>query len=260
MSNLFSVEGKNAVVVGGAGGIGQAIAQGLAEAGANVAIASRNVESLQRAQSEIKANVGVEVSYYTVDGTSEESVEALVAATVKDMGKIDILVCSQGLNKKFPAQEFPMDIFTQMMQVNIYGVMCCCKHYGKHMIENGYGKMVIVSSVRGKVATKGVGNAAYASTKGAVDMMTRQLASEFGQYGITVNALGPTITETPMMSKIIEQRGGDAYRKGLADDLPMRRMAVPEDCVGTALFLASPASDFLTGNILYPDGGLTCNR
>ena len=136
--------------------------------------------------------------------------------------------------------------------------MLCCKHFGQYMIKNGYGKIVNVSSVRGKIATKTPGNAGYCATKGAVDMLTRQLASEYGPHGITVNAFGPTVTETPMMKGIIEQRGGDAYRKALADALPMRKMAVPEDCVGTAIFLAAPASDFLTGNILYPDGGLTC--
>ena len=260
MYNYFDLAGKNAVVVGGAGGIGQAVAQGYAEAGCNVAIASRNEDSLKRAQAEIKEACGKEVKYFVCDASKEEEVEALVQKAVAEMGKIDILCCSQGLNKKFPAQEFPMDIYMQMLQINVYGLMCCAKHFGKHMMENGYGKIVLVSSVRGKVATKGPGNAGYCSTKGAVDMMTRQLASEFGPYGITVNAFGPTVTETPMMKNIIEQRGGDAYRKSLADDLPMRRMAVPEDCVGTALFLASPASDFLTGNILYPDGGLTCVR
>ena len=260
MYNYFDLAGKNAVVVGGAGGIGQAVAQGYAEAGCNVAIASRSEDSLKRAQAEIKEACGKEVKYFVCDASKEEEVEALVQKAVAEMGKIDILCCSQGLNKKFPAQEFPMDIYMQMLQINVYGLMCCAKHFGKHMMENGYGKIVLVSSVRGKVATKGPGNAGYCSTKGAVDMMTRQLASEFGPYGITVNAFGPTVTETPMMKNIIEQRGGDAYRKSLADDLPMRRMAVPEDCVGTALFLASPASDFLTGNILYPDGGLTCVR
>ena len=258
--NYFDIQGKNAVVVGGAGGIGQAIAQGLAEAGANVAIASRKEEGLKRAQAEIKEACGKTVSYYTVDAADEDSVAALVASAVKDMGKISILVCAQGLNKKFPAQDFPMDVYASLLQVNVYGLMCCCKHFGKHMIENGYGKIVLVSSTRSIVATKAPGNAGYCSTKGAVNMLTRQLASEYGPYGITVNALGPTVTETPMMTSVIEQRGGDAYRKSLADDLPMRRMAVPEDCVGTALFLSAPASDFLTGNILFPDGGLTCNR
>lgn len=260
--NLFDLTGKNAVVVGGAGGIGQAIAQGIAQAGAKVAIASRNEESLKRAQEEIKA-AGADVAYYKVDAVDEASVEALVKATVADMGKIDILVCAQGFNKKFDAKDFPMDTFRQMLDVNVVGFMMCAKHFGQHMIENGYGKMILLSSVRGKIATKGPGNAGYCSTKGAVDMMTKQLASEFGPYGITVNAIGPNITATPMMVSVFEKRAADAgvdvdtYLKQQGAGLPMRRMATPEDCIGPAVFLASPASDFLTGNILYPDGGLT---
>lgn len=255
--DMFSLEGKNAVVIGGAGGIGQAIAQGIAMAGARTVIVSRKEESLKRAQSEIKAACGIDVGYYIADAADESQIEALVAKTIADLGKVDILVCAQGLNKKYPAEDFPMDVFRQMLEINVVGVMMCCKHFGKQMIENGYGKIVILGSVRGKIATRAAGNAAYCTTKGAVDMMTRQLASEFGPHGITVNAIGPTVTETPMMTATIEQRGGDAYRKSLADQLPMRRMAKPEDCVGSAVFLASPASDFLTGNILYPDGGLT---
>ena len=258
MTNLFSLEGKCAVVVGGAGGIGQAVAQGLAEAGAKVAIASRKEESLQRAVREIKEACGIDVTYYIVDASDEASVEALAKKANEDMGKVDILVNSMGLNKKYNAEAFPMDVFRQMLDVNVVGVMLCCKHFGQYMIKNGYGKIVNVSSVRGKIATKGAGNAAYCSTKGAVDMMTRQLASEFGPHGITVNAFGPTVTLTPMMAPVIEQRGGDAYLKSLADAVPMRKTASPEDCVGTAIFLASHASDFMTGNILYPDGGLTC--
>ncbi|MBQ9412369.1 MAG: SDR family oxidoreductase [Oscillospiraceae bacterium] len=258
--DYFNLKGKNVVAVGGAGGIGQAIAQGFVEAGANVIIASRKEESLKRAQEEIKAATGIAPDYLTVDAVNEDSVKALVEASVAKLGKVDVLLCCQGLNKKFPAQDFPMDVYEQVLNVNVLGVMCCCKHFGKHMMENKYGKIVILSSTRGKVATKAPGNAAYAATKGAVDMLVRQLASEYGPYGITVNALGPTVTETPMMTAVIEQRGGDAYRKSLADDLPMRRMAVPEDCVGTALFLAAPASDFVTGNIIYPDGGLTAVR
>lgn len=256
MLEMFSLKGKNAVVVGGAGGLGQAIAQGLAEAGAKVAIASRKEESLQRAVKEIKAACGLEVKYYTVDAANEASVEALVTSSVKDFGKVDILVNAQGFNKKFNAEDFPMDIFDQMFAVNVTGVMMCCKHFGKHMMKKGYGKILNLSSVRGRIATKGPGNAGYCATKGAVDMITRQLASEFGQYNITVNAIGPTITETPMMTDILNSRGPNA-RKDLAAGLPMKRMALPEDCVGPAIFLCSDASCFVTGNILYPDGGLT---
>ncbi len=258
--SLFDIAGKNVVVIGGAGGIGQAIAQGYAEAGCNVIIASRKEESLKRAQEEIKAATGVEVSYLTVDATDEASLNAAVEASVAKFGKVDILACCQGLNKKFPAEDFPMDTYLDILKVNVWGVMMCCKCFGKHMIENGYGKIVILSSTRSVVATKGAGNAGYAASKGAVNMMIKQLASEFGPHGITVNGIGPTVTETPMMTAVIEQRGGDAYRKSLADDLPMRRMAVPEDCVGTALFLSAPASDFVTGNIIFPDGGLTAVR
>ena len=239
MSNLFDLTGKNAVVIGGAGGIGQAVAQGLAEAGANVAIASRNEESLIRACKEIKDASGKDVRYYTVDASDEASVEACAKKANEEMGVVEILVCSQGMNKKFPAEEFPMDIYMQMLQVNVYGVMLCCKHFGQYMIKNGYGKIVNVSSVRGKIATKG-----------AVDMLTKQLASEYGPHGITVNAFGPTVTLTPMMAPVIEQRGGEAYLKSLADAVPMRKTAAPEDCVGTAIFLAAPASDYMTGNIL----------
>ena len=258
MMDLFDLTGKNAVVIGGAGGIGQSLAQGLAESGANVAIASRSEEKLKKAQQEILDASGKKVDYYTVDVANEASVESLVKATVADMGRVDILINSQGLNKKMPAEDFDINTFAQMLDVNVLGVMIACKHFGKHMIGNGNGKIVNISSVRGKIATKGAGNAAYCTTKGGVDMLTKQLASEFGPHHITVNAIGPTLTETPMMTAIIEQRGGDEYRKTVANGLPLRRMAVPEDCVGTAIYLCSKASDFVTGNIIYPDGGLTC--
>jgi gluconate 5-dehydrogenase len=256
MKELFSLDGKNAVVIGGAGGIGQAIAQGLAEAGAAVAIASRSLESLQRAVAEIKAASGQDLRCHTVDASDEASVEALVARLEAEVQRVDILVNAQGLNKKFNAEDFPMDVFRQLFDVNVVGVMACCKHFGRHMIRNGYGKIVNVSSVRGRIATLGAGNAGYCGTKGALDMITRQLASEFGKYNITVNAIGPTLTETPMMTKILDGRGPNA-RKEAADKHPMRRMGLPTDCVGPAVFLSSDASCFVTGNILYPDGGLT---
>lgn len=255
--DMFSLHGKNAVVIGGAGGLGQAIAQGIAGAGAKVVIASRGEDSLKRAKEEIKAACGAEVDYATVDAGNEESVVALVDGCVSKLGKVDILVCAQGLNKKFPAEDFPADAFREMLEVNVVGVMLCCKNFGKHMIGNGYGKIVIVGSTRGSVAMMGAGNSAYCTTKGAIVMMTKQLAAEYGPKGITVNAIAPTVTETPMMGAVIEQRGGDTYRKALADRLPMNRMAKPEDCVGSAVFLAAPASDFVTGNIIYPDGGFT---
>lgn len=254
---MFSLSGKNAVVIGGAGGIGQAIAQGIAQAGASVVIASRSINSLEHARTEIKKTSGQEVDVYSLDATDEQAVAAMAEHYVKKWGQVHILINAQGFNKKYPAQDFDMDEFRRMFEVNVTGVMLCCKHFGRHMMEKGYGKIVNLSSVRGKIATYGPGNCGYCGSKGALDMVTKQLASEYGPHGITVNGIGPTLTETPMMTATIEQRGGNAYRKQVADTLPMRRMALPEDCVGTAVFLSAPASDFVTGNIIYPDGGLT---
>ena len=261
--NYFDLTGKSAMIVGGAGGLGKLVAKAFAESGAAVAIASRTEEKLRSACEELKAETGKVFKYSVMDAGVEEQVEAAAKKANEDYGHIDILVNSQGVNKKFPALEFPMDQFDLVMHDDVASILMTCKHFGKYMKENGYGKIVNVTSVRGKIATKGPGNAAYCAAKGAVDMLTKQLASELGPFGITVNAFGPNIMKTPMMTKIFEMRANEAgitvdeYLKQQGAGLPMRRMSDPEDCVGTALFLAAPASDFLTGNILYPDGGLT---
>jgi gluconate 5-dehydrogenase len=264
MSNkLFDLTGKSAVVIGGAGGLGQAIAQGLLEAGADVLISSRREEALKKAQGELKAATGKTADYFAGDATKEADVEALVAAASAKYGKITILVNAQGFNKKQDALDFDIDTFRQMLDANVTSFMIAAKHFGRHFKENGYGKIINLSSVRGKIATKGTGNAGYCATKGAVDMLTKQLASEFGPFGVTVNAVGPNITATPMMTAVFEKRAAEAgvsveaYLKQQGEGNPMRKMGMPEDIVGTAVFLAAPASDFMTGNVLYPDGGLT---
>lgn len=257
MTDLFDLTGKSAVIIGGAGGIGLAVTEGFAAAGARVAIASRREEALKKAQREVKEKTGEEISYFTVDACSEESVAELVKQAEEKFGKIDILVCSQGLNKKIPVRELPAADFRQMLDVNVTSTMICCKQFGLHMEKNGGGKIIVVSSVRGKIASRNLGNVGYCTSKAAVDMLVSQVAAEFGEANICVNGIAPTITETPMMTEIIAKRGGDEYRQGLAKNLLIKRMARPEDCVGSAIFLASKASDFMTGHILYPDGGLT---
>jgi gluconate 5-dehydrogenase len=262
-TQLFDLSGKGAVVIGGAGGLGLAIAIGLAQAGAKVLVSSRKEDSLKTAIAEIKDKTGAEAYYSVGDASSESDVEALVADAKAKLGDVTILVNAQGFNKAQPALDFDMDVFRQMLDANITSFMISAKHFGRHFKETGYGKIINLSSVRGKIATKGPGNAGYCSTKGAVDMLTKQLASEFGQFGVTVNAIGPNITATPMMVEKFKMRADEAgvtvdeYLKSQGAALPMRRMATPEDLVGTAVYLASPASDFLTGNIIYPDGGLT---
>ena len=251
--HLFDLTGKNAVVVGGAGGIGQAIAQGLAVYGARVAIASRREESLKRAQQEILESSGKQVCYYTVDAGDEDSVIALLNAALAEFGEVDILVNAQGFNQKFPATEFPMDVWDQMFSVNVRSLMLTCKHFGAHMKQNGSGKIINLSSVRG-VRACGGGNTGYGATQGAVDMMTRMLAKELGPE-VCVNAIGPTITYTPMMVGVLP--ADPQERAAKAANMPLKRIGEPEDCAGPAVFLASAASDFMSGQILYPDGGLT---
>jgi len=261
--NLFDLTGKSAVVVGGGGGLGKTIAKGLIEAGATVLLADIAEEPVKKASAELSAACGAEVLWFVANAGKEEEVEALVAYAVEKLGKITILVNAQGFNKKQDALDLDFGMIRQMLDANITSLMITGKHFGRHFKENGYGKIINLSSVRGRIATKGTGNVGYCATKGAVDMLTKQFASEFGEFGVTVNAIGPNITMTPPMLAIFEKRAADAgvsveeYLKQQGDGNPMRRMGEPEDLVGTAIFLAAPASDFMTGNVLYPDGGLT---
>ena len=257
---LFDLTGKRAVVVGGAGGIGQAIAQGFAEAGAIVMITSRNEESLKRAQNEIKTGSGVEIQYSVCDATDELQVEALVKTALEKIGGADILLNAQGINIKHPGTEFPVEDWDKMFEANVKSLMLTIKHFGKYMKDNGVqGKIINIGSVRGvrAVGNGGLGNVGYCATKGAVEMLTKAYASDFGP-DIQVNAIGPTLTYTPMMSQMsIIPKDEDERNARFAGATPAKRIGYPEDCVGPAIFLASAASDFVTGQTIYPDGGLT---
>jgi gluconate 5-dehydrogenase len=253
---LFDLAGRNAIVFGGAGGIGQAIAQGLAEAGAKVIISSRSEENLKRAIEEIATRTRLSLTYYVCDVTKEEQVVSVLDKSISAVGHIDILVNAQGFNKKFPGTEFPADVFDAMLEANVKSVMLTTKHFGKHMKERKSGKIINLSSVRGirAVGNGGLGNTGYCATKGAVDMLTRAYASDLRPH-VQVNAIGPTITYTPMMVGILP--GDPTERAKMASAMPAMRIGEPEDCVGPVIFLASAASDFVTGQIIYPDGGLT---
>ena len=252
LEGLFSLQGKNAVVVGGAGGIGRGLASGLLAYGAQVAIADINLSALETAVEELKEFSDTPVKSYRVDTSTESNVEELVAKVVADMGRVHILINAQGFNVKAPATEFPMAEWDKLFMVNVRGVMMCCKHFAKHMVEQGGGKIINLSSIRGGRAALG-GNLAYCSSKGAIDMMTKQLAVELASKNVQVNALGPIITITPMTEERVK-READRYEKMLVN-IPMGRMGQVADLIGPAVFLASRAADFVTGTILYPDGG-----
>ena len=261
--NLFDISGKNAVVMGGAGGIGRALSRGFLEAGAKVLLADIAEEPLKAVSAELSADFGFDVPYFKVNATVEAEVEALVKFAVEKLGKITILINAQGFNKKFEALDYDIDAFRQMLDANITSLMLTGKYFGRHFKENNYGKIVSLSSVRGRIATKGQGNAGYCATKGAVDMLTKQLASEYGQFGVTVNAIGPNIVPTPAMVSVFEMRAKEAnitveeYLKQQGAGIPMRKIGSAEDLIGTVLYLSAPASDYVTGCTVYVDGGLT---
>ncbi|MGI5936805.1 MAG: SDR family NAD(P)-dependent oxidoreductase [Oscillospiraceae bacterium] len=255
--SLFDLTGKNAVVVGGAGGLGQAIAEGLAEAGAQVMISSRKEESLKRACAEIKEKTGLDILYCVADATKEDEVKKLLATALEKMGSVQILVNAQGFNKKFPGTEFPVEAWDQMFDANVKSVMLTCKHFGKYFKDNDiHAKIINLSSVRGirAVGNGGGGNVGYCATKGAVEMLTKAYASDL-RPNVQVNAIGPTITYTPMMVGILPD--DPAERAKLAAAMPAMRIGEVDDMKGPAIFLASAASDFVTGSTIYPDGGLT---
>jgi NAD(P)-dependent dehydrogenase (short-subunit alcohol dehydrogenase family) len=253
MEDLFSLQGKIAAVVGGAGGMGRGIAGGLIRYGAQVALVDVNAESLSRVAGELEAAAGAPLKTYETDCSDEASMQGVVEAIVADHGRVDVLVNAQGYNFKAPATEFPMDEWDKLINVNVKGVMVSCKVFAAQMVKQGGGKIISLSSVRGQRAATG-GNSAYCASKGAVDMITRQLAVELAPHKVFVNAIGPIITVTPMTAERIKVEAARYERMLL--NVPMGRMAEIDDLVGPAVFLASAASDFITGTILYIDGGM----
>jgi NAD(P)-dependent dehydrogenase (short-subunit alcohol dehydrogenase family) len=253
MADLFRLDGKIAVVIGGAGGIGETLALGLSQYGAKVVVSSRNLERLKEVAKEIQAKTGGEVMALQVDVTDEDSVASLVEKVLAKFGTVDILVNAMGLNIKREAVEYPMEDWDLIFDVNVKGTMISCKHFGRVMRDKKQGKVINMSSVRGIRGYTG-GNTAYCATKGAVELITKTLALEWAPYNIHVNALGPALIITPGTIHI--QQNPELAEKYKAM-IPMNKLGVPEDLIGACVFLASEASNFITGQTLYIDGGLT---
>ena len=253
MTDLFRLDGKIAVVIGGAGGIGETLALGLSQNGAKVVVGSRNLERLKEVAKEIQAKTGGEVMAIPVDVTDEDTVASLVEKVLGKFGTVDILVNAMGLNIKREAVEYPMEDWDLIFDVNVKGTMISCKHFGRVMRDKKQGKVINMSSVRGIRGYTG-GNTAYCATKGAVELITKTLALEWAPYNIHVNALGPALIITPGTIHI--QQNPELAEKYKAM-IPMNKLGVPEDLIGACVFLASEASNFITGQTLYIDGGLT---
>jgi NAD(P)-dependent dehydrogenase (short-subunit alcohol dehydrogenase family) len=252
MSDLFDLTGKVAVVVGGHGGIGRVLALGLADFGADVAITSRKLEPLKKVAEEIQAK-GRKTLAITVDVVHEESVAEMVKKVLETFPRIDILVNAHGLAIRKPAETFPIDEWQQVMDINTRGTWLCCQAVGRVMIKQKSGKIINLSSVRGRYGLP-ADYAAYCASKGAVDTLTRTLACEWAKYNVLVNAVAPTIVETELTRTALAD---PEYAKRMKSRIPLGRWAMPEDIIGATIFFASKASDFITGQILYIDGGVT---
>lgn len=252
MPNLFDLSGKVAIVTGGAGGIGQALALGLADAGADVVVASRDITKLKTVAEQIKTR-GRKSLAISTDVTDENSVKALVENTLKTFPHIDILVNGAGLAIRKPADSFPVDEWQKVMDVNTRGTFLCCQAVGKVMLNQNNGKIINISSVRGRYGLP-AGYAAYCASKGAVDTLTRTLACEWAKHNILVNAIAPTVIETELTKELLADV---EYAKTMKARIPMGRWGVTDDLIGPCVFFASDASNFVTGQILYIDGGVT---
>jgi NAD(P)-dependent dehydrogenase (short-subunit alcohol dehydrogenase family) len=253
MKDLFRLDGKVAIVTGGAGGIGEALSLGLSQYGAKVVITSRNKEALDKLAKKIQAETGGEVEAVQTDVTDEDSVVKLVESVVDKFGTIDILVNAMGLNIKRDAFDYPMEDWDRIFDVNVKGTMIVCKQVARIMKEKKQGKIINMSSVRGIRGYTG-GNSAYCATKGAVELTTKALALEWAPYNIHVNAMGPSLVITPGTVHIQKD---PALAEKYKANVPLGRLGMPEDIVGACIFLASDASDFITGQTIYIDGGLT---
>jgi 2-deoxy-D-gluconate 3-dehydrogenase len=245
----FRLDGKAALVVGGNKGLGQAMALGLAAAGANVCAAARGPEGLQET-AEAVAKLGRKGESISADATREKEVEKVVSHVLDRFGRIDILVNSQGTVHLQPIAKFDTDAWQRVIDVNLKSVFLCCKHAGRAMLEQGKGKIINISSVRSFQGR--IEDAAYAPSKGAVNQLTRSLAIEWGPRGINVNALAPVFTLTAINRDFLKDR---AKSEWVLSRIPMKRFGQLDDLFGPVVFLASEASNFVNGHVLLVDGG-----
>ena len=247
--SLLELNGKTAVVIGGTSGIGRAIAHGLAEAGADVVPTSRRMEQVEEAASEIEER-GRRSLRVTSDVSDRASLQTVLDETIAAFGKVDILVNSAGRTKRAPTLDFSEEDWNAIMETNLTGTLRACQVFGRHMLERGYGRIINIASLSTFVALYEV--AAYSASKAAVASLTKSLAIEWASRGVCVNAIAPGVFRTALNQKLLDEseRGREFQLR-----TPMRRFGKVEELAGAAVFLASDAASFVTGEVLTVDGG-----
>ena len=256
MKANFSLEGKVALVTGAAYGIGFAIAEALASAGAKIAFNCRSQHHLDEALAEYKAK-GIEARGYICDVTDEEGVKKMVADIERELGVVDILVNNAGIIKRIPMHEMTTEEFRQVIDIDLTAAFIMSKAVIPQMIAKGGGKIINICSMMSELGRETV--SAYAAAKGGLKMLTRNIASEYGEYNIQCNGIGPGYIATPQTAPLRElQADGERhpFDKFIISKTPAARWGTPEDLMGPAIFLASEASNFINGHILYVDGGI----
>lgn len=251
VKQLFDLTGKVAIVTGGGRGLGQQIAEGFAEAGANVVVCSRRLEACYEVCEGLK-KIGIESFAIKCDVTNPEDITNVVELTMEKFGRIDILVNNSGASWGAPVEEMPLEAWQKVMNVNVTGTFLMSQAVGKVMLEQKSGKIINIASVAGLngINPRVMNAIGYNASKGAVITFTKDLAVKWGPHGIHVNAIAPGFFPTKMSKAIIDQ-GGEA----ILESTPLRKFGSDTDLKGVALFLAAPASDFVTGDVVIVDGG-----
>ncbi|MBH56991.1 MAG: glucose 1-dehydrogenase [Planctomycetaceae bacterium] len=248
----FEMTGRAAIVTGGSKGLGKAMAAGLASAGANVLLVSRNQEEADAAAAEIAADHGVQAIGLQADVTCEDAVNAVIHKCLESFGKVDVLINNAGINIRGPIDELSFEDFQQVMDVNVNGVWRMARAVVPHMKKAGYGRIVNLASTLGLV---GLSNRTpYTSSKGAVAQMTRALGLELAEFGITCNAICPGPFLTPMNVPI---KDDEQTKKFIVGAVALERWGELKEIQGAAIFLSSDASSYMTGSMVVVDGGWT---
>ena len=252
----FSLEGKVALVTGAAYGIGFAIAQAYAEAGAKIAFNCRSQKHLDQALADYKAE-GIDAKGYIADVIDENQVKDLVSKIEHDLGTIDILVNNAGIIKRIPMLDMSVEDFRQVIDIDLNAPFIVSKAVIPGMKRKGHGKIINICSMMSELGRETV--SAYAAAKGGLKMLTRNICSEFGEYNIQCNGIGPGYIATPQTAPLRERQADGSrhpFDQFIVSKTPAGRWGTPEDLMGPAVFLASDASDFVNGHILYVDGGI----